>query len=239
MDEVLRRWPTADAERALQQGDVRGERQRPGRSPGRDQARGEDDHERPRRSARKTDATGTAAHAHRCRAQPTAPPRTAPAGRSRGGLHDAASLRLRLAAAGGHQEAHLVLVGAATVETSPTSSPRYITPIRSDSSRTSSSSAETSSTACPASRFAIAWRWMNSMLPTSRPRVGWSRTSSFELAARTPGRRPPSAGCHPTACSAGRRRRRPDVEPLDRLLRRRRRSPRRCAGCPGRTAARW
>ena len=30
----------------------------------------------------------------------------------------------------------------------------------------------------PASRLAIAWRWMNSMLPTSRPRVGWSRTSS-------------------------------------------------------------
>ena len=31
----------------------------------------------------------------------------------------------------------------------------------------------------PASRFAIACRWMNSMLPTSRPRVGWSRTSSL------------------------------------------------------------
>ena len=26
---------------------------------------------------------------------------------------------------------------------------------------------------------AIAWRWMNSMLPTSRPRVGWSRTRSL------------------------------------------------------------
>ena len=55
--------------------------------------------------------------------------------------------------------------------------PRYMTPIRSDSSSTSSSSAETSSIAVPASRLAIAWRWMNSMLPTSRPRVGWSRTS--------------------------------------------------------------
>ena len=27
------------------------------------------------------------------------------------------------------------------------------------------------------SRFATIWRWMNSMLPTSRPRVGWSRMS--------------------------------------------------------------
>ena len=57
--------------------------------------------------------------------------------------------------------------------------PRYMTAIRSDSSSTSSSSAETSRIAVPASRFAIAWRWMNSMLPTSRPRVGWSRTSSL------------------------------------------------------------
>ena len=65
--------------------------------------------------------------------------------------------------------------------------PRYITAIRSDSSRTSSSSAETSSIAVPASRFAIAWRWMNSMLPTSRPRVGWSRTSSFSSPVELPG----------------------------------------------------
>ena len=58
-----------------------------------------------------------------------------------------------------------------------TISPRYMTAIRSDSSRISSSSADTSRIAVPASRLAIAWRWMNSMLPTSRPRVGWSRTS--------------------------------------------------------------
>ena len=64
--------------------------------------------------------------------------------------------------------------------TMATSRPRYMTPMRSDSSRTSSSSAETSSTAVPASRFAIDLRWwMNSTLPTSRPRVGWSRTSSL------------------------------------------------------------
>ena len=31
----------------------------------------------------------------------------------------------------------------------------------------------------PSSRIRIAWRWMNSMLPTSRPRVGWSRMRSF------------------------------------------------------------
>ena len=54
-----------------------------------------------------------------------------------------------------------------------------MTAIRSDISSTSSSSAETSSTAVPASRLAMTWRWMNSMLPTSRPRVGWSRTRSF------------------------------------------------------------
>src|SRR3954452_6705028 len=63
--------------------------------------------------------------------------------------------------------------------TTATIRPPYMTPIRSDSSSTSSSSAETSSTAVPASRFAITWRWMNSMLPTSRPRVGWSRIRSW------------------------------------------------------------
>ena len=86
--------------------------------------------------------------------------------------------------------------------TTATSRPRYMTPIRSESSRTSSSSAETRSTAVPASRLAIIWRWMNSMLPTSRPRVGWSRTSEPQVAARTRGRRRPSAGCRPTASPA-------------------------------------
>ena len=58
-----------------------------------------------------------------------------------------------------------------------------MTAIRSDSSRTSSSSAETSRMAVPASRLAIVWRWMNSMLPTSRPRVGWSSDEQAQVAA--------------------------------------------------------
>src|SRR5436190_1221715 len=60
-----------------------------------------------------------------------------------------------------------------------------MTAIRSDSSRTSSSSAEISSTAVPASRLATTCRWMNSMLPTSRPRVGWSSTSSLRSRANS------------------------------------------------------
>src|SRR3954452_5207828 len=67
--------------------------------------------------------------------------------------------------------------------TTATIRPSYMTPIRSDSSSTSSSSAETRRTAVPASRLAITWRWMNSMLPTARPSVGWSRISS--LSARS------------------------------------------------------
>ena len=54
--------------------------------------------------------------------------------------------------------------------TTATSLPRYMTAIRSDSSSTSSSSAETSRTAVPASRLAITWRWMNSMLPDVQAR---------------------------------------------------------------------
>ena len=47
--------------------------------------------------------------------------------------------------------------------TSPTIRPLCITSRRSDSAVTSSSSAETSRTAQPASRSATSWRWMNSM----------------------------------------------------------------------------
>ena len=65
--------------------------------------------------------------------------------------------------------------------TTATISPRYMTATRSDSSRTSSSSADTSRMAAPASRLAMTWRWMNSMLPTSRPRVGWSRIRVVSL----------------------------------------------------------
>ena len=114
--------------------------------------------------------------------------------------------------------------------------PRYMTATRSDSSRTSSSSAETSRMAVPASRLAIACRWMNSMLPTSRPRVGWSRTSSRRSRSNSRAtttfcwlppdsvaavaRRPTASGC-----------RTPRSVPRPSA-----RSPRRCAGCPGCTA---
>ena len=46
-------------------------------------------------------------------------------------------------------------------------------------SSTSSSSADTSSTAAPWSRSSTIRRWMNSIEPTSRPRVGWATTSSL------------------------------------------------------------
>ena len=68
-----------------------------------------------------------------------------------------------------------------------TSRPRYITPMRSLSSRTSSSSAETRSTAVPASRLATIWLWMNSIEPTSIPRVGWSAMSRVRGAAELAG----------------------------------------------------
>ena len=42
--------------------------------------------------------------------------------------------------------------------------------------------------------------WMNSMLPTSRPRVGWSSTSSLQVAAELAGHDEPSAGCRRRAC---------------------------------------
>ena len=58
-----------------------------------------------------------------------------------------------------------------------------MTPIRSDSSRPRRARPTRAGPPLPASRFAMTWRWMNSMLPTSRPRVGWSRTSDAQLAA--------------------------------------------------------
>ena len=50
----------------------------------------------------------------------------------------------------------------------------------------SSSSAETSRIALPASRMATSRRWMNSMAPTSTPRVGWptSRTRGSRSISR-------------------------------------------------------
>ena len=49
--------------------------------------------------------------------------------------------------------------------------------MRSESLSTSSKSAEMSSTAHPASRWATIWLWMNSVAPMSRPRVGYTATS--------------------------------------------------------------
>src|SRR6185436_6755525 len=56
--------------------------------------------------------------------------------------------------------------------TSPATRPLCRTSRRSASAVTSSSSADTSSTAQPASRSATIFRWMNSMAPISTPRVG-------------------------------------------------------------------
>jgi hypothetical protein len=62
---------------------------------------------------------------------------------------------------------------------SPTRRPRNSTPMRSDRLKISSSSADTSSTAAPASRISMIRLWMNSIDPTSRPRVGWATISSL------------------------------------------------------------
>src|SRR6478736_4637758 len=50
--------------------------------------------------------------------------------------------------------------------------------IRSASATTSSSSVETTRTGMPLSRVATICLWMNSIEPTSTPRVGWAATSS-------------------------------------------------------------
>ena len=55
---------------------------------------------------------------------------------------------------------------------SPTISPSYMTRMRSESERTSSSSSETSRTARPSSRSSTSRRCTNSIAPTSSPRVG-------------------------------------------------------------------
>ena len=57
--------------------------------------------------------------------------------------------------------------------------PWYMTAIRSPRAMTSSSSVETIRTAAPSSRFSTTRRWMYSMEPTSRPRVGCAATSSL------------------------------------------------------------
>src|SRR5581483_2142972 len=62
---------------------------------------------------------------------------------------------------------------------SPTIRPSYMTRIRSESDRISSSSSDTSRTARPASRCSTSLRWTNSIAPTSRPRVGCAAISIF------------------------------------------------------------
>ena len=57
-------------------------------------------------------------------------------------------------------------------------SPSYIVMMRSDRRNTSSRSAEHSRIAQPALRFSMMREWMNSIAPTSTPRVGWAITST-------------------------------------------------------------
>ena len=62
---------------------------------------------------------------------------------------------------------------------SPTISPSYITRMRSESDRISSSSSETSRIARPSSRSVTSRRWRYSIAPTSSPRVGCAAISTF------------------------------------------------------------
>ena len=59
--------------------------------------------------------------------------------------------------------------------------PSYITAIRSASEKISSSSVETMITAVPRSRSSMIRLWMNSIEPTSTPRVGWEAISTFSV----------------------------------------------------------
>src|SRR5262249_49813752 len=61
----------------------------------------------------------------------------------------------------------------------PTIRPSYITAIRSPTASTSSSSVLTITIAPPASRCCRSRRWMYSIEPTSRPRVGWAAITSW------------------------------------------------------------
>ena len=71
---------------------------------------------------------------------------------------------------------------AVSAVTMPTIRPRYITAIRSASATTSSSSVDTITTAVPVSRSSTIRLWMNSIEPTSTPRVGCEAISSFRVA---------------------------------------------------------
>ena len=111
--------------------------------------------------------------------------------------------------------------------------------MRSASGMISSSSADTRSTAAPASRWATIWRWMNSIEPTSRPRVGWAAMSSLQ------GRGQLARDDHLLLVAARQRADaatsiagRADVELATSALRPVPARPRSCAGRAGRTARR-
>ncbi len=68
---------------------------------------------------------------------------------------------------------------AADRSTTSTISPLYITAMRSAKAMISSNSALTTSTATPSSRLVTICLWMNSIEPTSMPRVGWAAINSL------------------------------------------------------------
>ena len=71
---------------------------------------------------------------------------------------------------------------------SPTISPSYMTRMRSESERISSSSSETRRIARPSSRSVTSRRWRYSIAPTSRPRVGCAAISDLRVAIDLPRR---------------------------------------------------
>ena len=77
--------------------------------------------------------------------------------------------------------------GRCRATTVPTIRPSYITAIRSARANTSSSSVETMITAVPLSRSAMIRLWMNSIEPTSTPRVGCEAISTLSGAGQLPG----------------------------------------------------
>ena len=222
---IVLRMAVCEPNDALEQGSVGDERQRPVDRPGRDDARGQDDQRRHRRGPGRPMPAGTAAIAQ---IRPSRPRRQNGCGRPRRRSvgHDAPPRWLPVRARRWPSAGRPPPCSAVRPSSVATSSPRYITAIRSDSSRTSSSSAETSRIAAPASRISIARRWMNSMLPTSRPRVGWSRTSSLGSRAELAGHDRLLLVAAGQRVGGDGRRGRPDVEALDQLAWPRRRSPR-------------
>ena len=78
-----------------------------------------------------------------------------------------------------HQQAELLVRRLRRRPRCPTIRPSNITAIRSPTAMTSSSSVLTIRIAAPASRCSTSRRWMYSIEPTSRPRVGCAARTSF------------------------------------------------------------